>query len=306
MSVAASGADAGYSPSALELAEAVREGLEARRWPPGAALGVPDPPAAPSPRPALLPYSNPLALPAHAGPGPLRRPVKFVRRVFRAFLRPWLDVQTRFNHTVIDALEQSHQAAHDHLRRLTEHLREQELWVRKLTDRLDECRFDLARLREDQEGRPGQTVTVGARARALTFVQTWLPRPPARVLDLSGGEGSCAAELAGLGYRVVSVHPRHLDQLTDGEFDAAVAVALGGLEIDRSAAAAIERALRPGGRLLLVAPFDPNRPDQLLTGFRRVETACAARAGAGWELVSEAPAAAAPGNALALVAAEKG
>jgi SAM-dependent methyltransferase len=288
--------------AARELAEAVREGLEGRRWPsPRSPLEVPDPPCAPSPRPALLPFSNPLGLGAHAKPGPLNRPVRFIRRAVKAFLRPWLDVQTRFNHGVIDALEQSQAAAHDHLRRLSDHLRQQEARVRKVTDRLDEFRFARARAVCDLA-----PVAVTLRLLEQTFVQTRMPRTPARVLDLARGEGPCAADLSDLGYQVVSVDLGRLSggalPFADGSFDAAVCVAAlePGADTDGVAAAEVYRLLRSGGRLILTAPHDRDRLDQLLARFRRPETAFGVRDGAGWTFTTEEAA-----GAVALVVAER-
>lgn len=319
MSVAENAAANGSSPSALELAQAVYEGLESRRWPtPRPLLEVPDPPELRNPGPALVPFSSPLGLPAQAKPGPLARPIRFARRVVKVLLRPWLDAQTRFNHTVIESLEQAHVQGQEHLRRLSQHLKQQELRVRKLADRLDECRFNLTKLREEleakfepQEGGRPPALLVKRQVLELIFAHTRLPRPPARVLDLGRGESACGAELASLGYPVVGVglHESAALPFTDDSFDAAVCVsALGrlGAEADQAAAAEVYRVLRPGGRFVLTVPYgspgpgpgyDRDRLDRLLARFVRVETAFAARGGGGWEFTTD-EAAAAPGAAL--------
>ena len=69
------------------------------------------------------------------------------------------------------------------------------------------------------------------------FIRSWLPAPPARVLEIGSGDGGLALALAGEGWRVTAVDPRapegepfvrgaveDLDPSEHGPFDAAVAV----------------------------------------------------------------------------------
>ncbi|HEY2371853.1 MAG TPA: class I SAM-dependent methyltransferase [Gaiellaceae bacterium] len=61
--------------------------------------------------------------------------------------------------------------------------------------------------------------------RTLALLQTALPPPPARILDVGGGPGIYAARLAAAGYDVglVDVHPLHVEQArAHGTFDAAL------------------------------------------------------------------------------------
>src|SRR5262245_5858395 len=103
-------------PTAQELAQAIRLGLEHRRWPfAPVEPPVPEPPAGIEVVPKLWPNYNTLQIRADARPGRFQKPMRLVRRVFKALLRPWLDVQTQFNHSVIETLDA-------HQRQLTEHL----------------------------------------------------------------------------------------------------------------------------------------------------------------------------------------
>lgn len=92
------------------------------------------------------------------------------------------------------------------------------------------------------------------------FVRSWLPAPPARVLEIGCGEGSLALALAGEGWRVSAVDPaapegepfireaiEDLDPAAHGPFDAAVAVlSLHHLEEIGMALDGIRALLRPG------------------------------------------------------------
>jgi SAM-dependent methyltransferase len=69
----------------------------------GAGATATQPP--PDARARLLPLSSTLGHPAVARPGLFAWPIRFIRRVMKGFFRPWLDLQTRFNHTVIETFE---------------------------------------------------------------------------------------------------------------------------------------------------------------------------------------------------------
>jgi SAM-dependent methyltransferase len=334
----------GPDASPEELARLIRDGLEAGRWPmtPPARPAPPLPPDAPELGPVLLPFSSPLGHPAAAGPGRLRKPVRLIRGVLKVFLRPWFDLQTRFNHKVMEALEREQRRLGDHLKDLAEYLREQQDAVRRLNHRVNDglyqtqARFDeLAdRLRAEfgaPRPEPRPAVPIGERVLESIFVHTRLPAPPARLLDL-GAAG--ALEMASLGFQVVGVDvrhaaarhsnlqvveaPRHRLPFPDGAFDVAVAAsAFGAGRVgegddgdDLAAAAEVFRALRPGGRFILTVPlgrgYDLDKVDQLLVRFRRVETAYGVRDGEEWSFTTDAGRAAADGaGAVALLVAEK-
>jgi SAM-dependent methyltransferase len=96
------------------------------------------------------------------------------------------------------------------------------------------------------------------------FLQTALPAPPARVLEIGCSGGELALALLGDGYRMTAIdpeapegHPFRRIALEDFEadaasFDAVVAsLSLHHVHDLESALAKIERVLRPGGRLVL-------------------------------------------------------
>ena len=102
-----------------------------------------------------------------------------------------------------------------------------------------------------------------ARVDVRAFVETHLPRPPARVLEVGCGRGDLARTLAGIGHDVVAIDPDAPDgdifravSLEDfgdpGPFDAIVAVrSLHHLHDATAAVAKIARLLRPGGLLVV-------------------------------------------------------
>jgi hypothetical protein len=291
MSHAAPTATSADAPNAEDLARLIRDGLEASRWP----LVPPNRPAPPSPpepaeiRLTLLPFSSQLGHAATAKPGPLGKPIRFIRRAIKFFLRPWFDLQTRFNHTVIDTLEADNRKLSAHLRELTGYLRDQQETIRRLTLRVNDC-FHLARTHRDElrdeltrdierrmiqlsaeSGEPADvagSVHVSAGVLEQVFVHTRLPAPPARLLELGGG----SIELAGLGFHVVGVdrwrpaeefgnlrlvraEPPKLP-FPDGSFDVAVhRTALSAAGDEFGNLDEVHRVLRSGGRLLLTLPF---------------------------------------------------
>lgn len=95
------------------------------------------------------------------------------------------------------------------------------------------------------------------------FIESWLPPPPARVLEVGCGKGALTRRLAGAGYRVLGIDPAApdeewferttLEELDPGSrFDAVVAIRSLHHVHDLDAAADKLRALlKPPGRLVL-------------------------------------------------------
>jgi hypothetical protein len=117
--------DPATTPEVQELARAMREGLELRRF--QQLRAAPPLPPLPEIRGWLAPMTEvvpadargqlyPLASlsghPAPAPPGKIRRFVRLVRRLMKKLFNPWLEVQTRFNHGTIEALEASARSLH--------------------------------------------------------------------------------------------------------------------------------------------------------------------------------------------------
>src|SRR5690606_23956018 len=66
----------------------------------------------------LRPLGDLEGLPPVAKPGLASPVIRFVRRVLRGFLRPWLAVQTTFNHEIADRLDESAAVVRDLHRRV--------------------------------------------------------------------------------------------------------------------------------------------------------------------------------------------
>jgi len=80
-------------------------------WPPTPPSGHSSSlPFRPEYRGLLSVHANVLGHPAVSKARRGARLIRFVRRALRAFMRPWLEVQTRFNDSVIDVLESLHAA----------------------------------------------------------------------------------------------------------------------------------------------------------------------------------------------------
>jgi SAM-dependent methyltransferase len=98
----------------------------------------------------------------------------------------------------------------------------------------------------------------------LTFIERWLPPPPARVVDVGCGDGTLTRHLIEAGFRVTGIDPRApagrhfvrttLERFEPGaRFDAAVAVrALHHVEDSTRAVHSLFSLLRPKARLVLV------------------------------------------------------
>jgi SAM-dependent methyltransferase len=312
------------------LADAMREGLDRRRFCAPAPAG---PDFAPltqlEPRVRVLPYADLVAL---APTGRYRvgaRVVGWVRRALRAFLRPWFDVQTRFNEGAAEMLL----AHHAELLRCLDDLSGQGRRITELFHHLhqeQEARQLLAERLGSPAGEAGPPAAAAAEAPdhvlEHVFVHTRLPAPPAQLLELSCGPAAHAVELTSLGFQVTGVG---LDVLPpapggapadlpfpDESFD--VVTALSGLTAAAPGAAAhavaeAARVLRPGGRLLLTAPYgraagpggDRARLEALLRPLAVVELTFGVRRGGRWACTPDEPAPGARGAALALVVAEK-
>jgi SAM-dependent methyltransferase len=218
--------DSTLSPE--ELAEAMRNGLEARRYfrrPPEPSLTlIPAPPGSEF-VPRLLDHAGVLGLPAPPGRGLRGKLVRAVRRVVKRLMNPWLDEQTRFNHTTYELAR----SMHWYLALLSERLNELRLEVqkeltagRKLThqadNRLNELFFDVNRLRRRlAEGEPSSPDPYFTAAPTLVdpvhvieglFLHTRLTPPPGRVLAV-GSVGLHGLDLASLGYQVVQLGLAH-------------------------------------------------------------------------------------------------
>lgn len=319
----------GPEPSARELAKAMRAGLEQR-------CSFPLSPNLPSANRGELHYhANTLDNPISVKATPYSKLVYLMRKVFKVLLRPWLEMQTRFNHATIESLEKLHA----------------DLYA--LQTEIGTMKNTL--LKHDNEAVPARDdrakeVVVTERILETLFLHTRLPRLPARLLDLGCSGATSAMEMASLGYQVVGMdldpqlmhHPNfqlirgdlgHLpfpDQSFDGVVCLSTLARIGSREegtisegaTNQQVIAEVQRVLRRGGRLILTVPFgkaaqtlahrvyDLAMLDRLLKPFRRLETAFGARDGENWSLVSDATFAEAIDSAehvraVALVVAEK-
>src|SRR5262245_51496864 len=103
-------ADREPSVSPDELAAAMRNGLEARRFfrkpaeaplPPIPHFELPDG----SLLPKLIEFGGVVGMPAPSHGGLKGRVVRLARKITKKLMNPWFDRQTRFNHTTYDHLQ---------------------------------------------------------------------------------------------------------------------------------------------------------------------------------------------------------
>jgi len=256
MSVYASQSEARTNGAALELARAMATGLEMHR---SSVLGDKLCPKVsahlerttplfvatlPSVRPLLDPYCNTLGHPATARPGLFSQAIRLARRGLKAFIRPWLELQTRFNHATIASLENSTGAIQARFDQLATRLNENsELLARlcrnieecynalqqqrnELDLRVDDCHHRMHLWRETLEARIAESCNSVQHLRQQdtvdileqTFVNARLPAPPAKVLELTGADRDNTLDRTALGYQVVRVDP---DRCCPGRGEAA-------------------------------------------------------------------------------------
>jgi hypothetical protein len=135
------------SPSAAELAEAMRAGFEARRaLPARALLGTATGALLPDIDPKVRYYARLADHPAVARPGRFAALIRGLRRGLLVLLRPWLEIQTRFNFLLLEVDDGLRAKINETNVRL-DHLRAQ---TEQLNAALEQC---LLRL----EGRPVPT-----------------------------------------------------------------------------------------------------------------------------------------------------
>ena len=285
--------------TAKEIARAMREGLESRRSLGTQPFGqLPSPSFTSDVRHALRVHADLLGTPPIARPGPLSWPVRVARRVLMTFLRPWLAVQTRYNQLALDALESLNNE------------------ITNLAARLESTGTHTG---PPAAGPMVSNAGVGApKADAsaprpllskpileYTFVLTHLPAPPARVLLVGSAACGLQPQLAGLGYSSNGIDPHPVQSrlgtstivaarptclpFSDGTIDAVVWLraerrAQDSDGVSRNGAVAeARRVLRPGGRLIITLPFDPQPGlddasandrlfDTLFPAFRRMQT----------------------------------
>lgn len=288
--------------AARELARVLCEGLEQRRALGGLPAGsTPSAILGHEARSALRAYADLLRLPPLARQGRLGGVVRLARGALRGLLRPWLDVQSRYNRLALEVLESLHRELQE-LKAAAEaeyagavnlelgsdgRIASAGLWVNPAVGV------------QIRDGAP-RVVSVSERILESIFVHTRLPPAPAGVLDLGCAESTNPLEMAGLGYRVVGVdlrpvalaHPSFAVvradaarlPFADASFDVAVSLSTiehvgldwyaeaGRAASDERAVGEVARVLRPGSRFILTLPFgeDAQTPVQRIYGPDRL------------------------------------
>jgi hypothetical protein len=132
---------------AEELVHSIRMGMEARdpRFQSPTATDD-EPPPDENPLLVLAPVAGLLEVPARAKAGPLRRPIAFARRILRALLRPWTELQTRHNRLAAQLMVQQE-------RRLRTRFQTEIGLLRRQQDELRRQLFELNRRAAELEAR---------------------------------------------------------------------------------------------------------------------------------------------------------
>ena len=277
------------SPTAAEMADALRSGVAVRRRLEERA------PAADAARLGVfgdLEGLGPVAKPGAAAPA-----VRFVRRVLQTFIRPWLAKQTIFNREIARHADESATIVRDLRRRVP--LIEDGMHI------LD------ARIRTMELRAAGEAGVVPSPLDPVPlqrmFVHSRLPPPPASVLLIGNVAPDIEVELRSLGYRTVREHAPATgdrDETSDARrnIDAVVATvnAAGAAVSDDTIWGCLDAAsheLPPGGRALVLIeiPGGPEhvKMDTLTQGASvRAPWRCLERlvfATSGWSVVSIDP-----------------
>jgi hypothetical protein len=284
-------------------------------------------PAAQDLRFTLAPHADVLAHRCATPAGAAGLPLRLLRGFFRLVIGPWLDKQTLFNKAVLSSLQHEQQSSRGYLEQLVAHVRNQRTFVDDFARRLDHDLTEFGQVQrlgfryvveavEQSVARPSGTATNGhtAATQALeqVFLQTWLPRPPARLLAI-GDDDTDVLELADLGYQVVADNrlpaPNESDAAhPSGAFDAVVWLARSGA--GRDVLSAFQCALRSGGRAVVRLALADAVHQPLPADFRLLEAAYAVADGHDWTYTSDATVveslrARGASAGIALIAAEK-
>jgi len=211
---AASSGDLRPSPSAADMADALRSGVALRRRHEAAT------PGADAAR--LMVLGDLEGLGPVAKPGATAPVVRFGRQLLQLFLRPWLAMQTIFNREIGRRFDESATIVRDLRRR-----------VPLLEDGLQNLDMRLRALEAVRPG--GADVPRGPHAdRSYVqrlFIHSRLPPPPVSVLLLGDVGDEIERELMNLGYRV--------DRSVGGDVDAVVA------RMDTRSATALDAGVLP-------------------------------------------------------------
>ncbi len=192
-------------------------------------------------------YGDLLHHPAIARPGLLAPVIRFCRKALHTLLRPWLELQSRCNAGLIDALERLHFAAYVRFAELNLQMEERCQMLQNLVSPksipspsqpkyhglveppIDGCTDEELNRELGPAGRlakaglwfnppvvvgfaKGRPRLLGMSERILEpmFIHTRLPKPPATVLDLGCAESIHPLEMASFGYEVTGVDLRDL------------------------------------------------------------------------------------------------
>jgi hypothetical protein len=200
----------------------MRDGLEARRMAtavlgPPAAAAVPDHP----PFQQVWQYAGLLGHPTPPAGGPVKKVVRLLRRFVKKLMNPWLDHQTRFNHTLLTELQAVVRPP------APPPLTDVYDTIRRLQDRLNEChhKVEQALLGAAAASRPAD----GADAAEDVFIQTRMPDPPGTALVLADN-ALTPAVLKAVGFTVLTASAADLAALPlkAGAFRVVLALGRGG------------------------------------------------------------------------------